>query len=55
MQPIAMTYEEIRPVSLREVMMLKAMGEPMMMRESKAVKVRVTVTALRGMSQPGRT
>ncbi len=55
MQPIAITYDEIRPVTPIEVMMLKAMGEPMIIRENKAVNVRVTVTAFRGISQPGRT
>ena len=35
--------------------MLKAMVEPIMTRERRAVKMRVTTTALRGMSQPGRT
>jgi len=36
-------------------MMKKAMVEPMMTKERRAVKIRVTTTALRGISQPGRT
>lgn len=35
--------------------MLKAMEEPVMINESRVVKIIVSVTALSGISQPGRT
>lgn len=50
-----MMYEDSRPTPESEVMMLKAIVDPIMMRARRAVKMRVTMTALSGISQPGRT
>jgi hypothetical protein len=55
MHPMARMYEDIRPTPDSEVMISKAIVEPMMIRERRAVKTRVTITALSGMSQPGCT
>lgn len=55
MHPIARMYEDIRPTPESEVMMSKAMVDPMIIRERRAVKMRVTITALSGISQPGCT
>jgi len=45
----------MRPMPTRLVMMVKAMVLPMIIREASAVNIRVTTTALSGISQPGRT
>lgn len=55
MQPIAMMYEDTRPILESDVMMLKAMVDPMMIRARRAVKIMVTTTALSGISQRGCT
>ena len=55
MHPIARMYEDIRPTPDSEVMMSKAIVEPIMIRERRVVKMRVTITALSGISQPGCT
>jgi len=55
MHPIARMYDDIRPTPDSEVMMLKAMVEPIMISERRVVKMRVTITALSGISQPGCT
>jgi hypothetical protein len=55
MHPIARMYEDIRPTPDSEVMMLKAMVEPIMISERRIVKMRVMITALSGMSQSGCT
>jgi hypothetical protein len=55
MHPIARMYEDIRPTPDSEVIMPKAIVDPIMIRERRAVKTRVTITALSGISQPGCT
>lgn len=55
MHPIARMYEDIRPTPDSEVIMAKAVVDPMMIRERRMVKTSVTITALSGISQPGCT
>ena len=55
MQPTAMRYDDIRPVSEREVKIAKATGDPMMKSESTIVIAHVKTIALTGTSHPGRT
>lgn len=55
MQPMAIRYDVSRPTEDSEVMTLKAIVEPMMIREATTVKSKVTVTAFSGISIPGRT
>lgn len=52
MQDIAIIYEPTVPTCPMDMMTLKAIDEPMMMRLSNAVMIRVVMTALSGMSQP---
>lgn len=39
----------------RDVMMLKAMGLPMLMRVRQEATIKITTTAFTGTSKPGRT
>jgi hypothetical protein len=55
MQPMTTRYEEMSPTSPRDVITLKAMVEPMMMRDISVVQSNDTRIALTGTSQPGRT
>ena len=55
MHPIAMMYDYTRPTWLSEVMMLKAMEEPMMINERRVVKIIASVTALSGIFWLERT
>jgi hypothetical protein len=55
MHPIARMYEDIKPTPDSEVIMSKAIVDPIMIRERRVVKISVTITALRGISQPGCT
>lgn len=50
MHPIAMMYDYTRPTWLSEVMVLKAMEEPMMINERRVAKIIASVTALSGIS-----
>jgi hypothetical protein len=52
MQDIAIMYEPTVPTCPMDMMTLKAIDEPMMMRLSNVVMIRVVMTALSGMSQP---
>ena len=52
MHEMAKIYEPTVPTWPMEMMTLKAMDDPMMMRLSRVVMVRVVMTAFRGMSQP---
>ena len=55
MQPMTMRLEEMMARPDREMMMLKAMEEPMIMRLNSDEHMSVAITAFKGMSQPGRT
>ena len=45
----------MRPMPTRLVIMVKAIVLLIIIREASAVNIRVTTTALSGISQPGRT
>lgn len=47
---IAMMYDYTRLTWLSEVMMLKAMEEPMIINERRVVKIIASITALSGIS-----
>lgn len=52
---MAMIYEVKRPTLDKLVMTLKAVLEPMTISEMRTVRTTVTVQALSGISNPGRT
>lgn len=55
MHVIGKIYELIVPTCPIEMMMLKAIDEPMIMRLSNEVMISVKITALSGISQPTGT
>lgn len=55
MQAMTIIYEDTRPSWPRDVITLKAMVDPMMIRERSVVQSRVTMIALAGTSQSDRT
>lgn len=55
MQPMTMRLEKQMAMPDSAMMMLKAIVDPMMIRQSNDEFTSVTITALTGMSQPGGT
>ena len=55
MQAIAMLYDVTRPTQTRDVKIVKAIFDPIVMREMRQVQTSLKMTALTGMSHPGRT
>lgn len=55
MHAIATMYDPTEPTCPIDIITLKAMVEPRIMRERRLLKMRVAITAFRGISHPGRT